>query len=52
MFNLFNYLNQIEGCYIEPGQSGYLHGIRYGHTTLKLKIFEFRSTDWTSEQVI
>jgi hypothetical protein len=47
--HVYNFQNQ---GYIEPGQSGYLHGIRFGHTVITLKIFEFRSTDWTSEQVM
>ena len=29
-----------------------MHGIRFGHTVTTFKIFEFRSTDWTSEQVM
>ncbi len=44
-------ITQAQGGYIEPGQSGYLHGVRFGHTLLTLKIFEFRRTDWTCEQV-
>lgn len=38
--------------YIEPGQSGHLPGIRFGYSSLHLKIYEFRETDWTCSQVI
>ncbi len=37
---------------IDPGQSGHLQGIRFGHTYLHMRIFEFRETDWSCSQLI
>ena len=37
---------------VEPGQSGHIQRFRLGFTSLHMKIFEFRGTDWTCSQLI